>query len=202
MALIVMLAVACSPSYPTAETAAPAAVSAAESPMASQGPTESSPSETAATEHDPIYGYGHYSAYSYSNVPWDAVAAAMIACMRDQGWPVEPIGNNGISFALVPVEQNQAVQIDQERCSVGLNLPEYGTPSAIDIEDVYSFWVDILKPCYEAEGHHIPDPPSLEAFVESYPNVDWAPWRYVPDPSPDLDQRCPASPYDYDLAGD
>ena len=88
------------------------------------------------------------------------------------------------------------------RCDAGLNLPEYGAPSAIDIEGVYSFWVDVLKPCYEAEGHPIPDPPSLAAFVESYPNVDWAPWRYVTDPSPGLDQRCSANPYDYDLAGD
>lgn len=202
IAMVVMLAVACSPSHPIETTAAGATIPTAESPMTSLGPTNSSPIETAATEDDPIYGYGDYSAYSYSNVPWDLVTAAMIACMRDQGWPIEPIGNNGISFAPVPAEQNQAARIDHDRCLAGLNLPEYGATQAIDIERVYSFWVDILKPCYEAEGYHIPDPPSLEAFVESYPNVDWAPWRYVPDPSPGLDQRCPASPYDHDLAGD
>lgn len=197
--MIIMFGTACSPSHPTATTAAVETFPAAEVPT---GPTESSPSEIAVAEDDPIFGYGDYSAYSYSDVPWDVVTAAQVACMRDQGWPVELIGSNGISYAAVPVEQNQAAQIDEERCSAGLNLPEYGAPSAIDIEGVYSFWVDFLKPCYEAEGHHIPGPPSLETFVESYPNVDWTPWRYVTDPSPELDERCSTNPNNYDLADD
>ena len=88
------------------------------------------PLEILLTQVDPIHGYGDYSAYSYANVPWDLVTSAQIACMRDQGWPVEPIGDTGISFAAVPFDQNQAAQIDFARCTAGLNLPEYEGPGA------------------------------------------------------------------------
>ena len=86
--------------------------------------------EILLTQVDPIRGYGDYSAYSYASVPWPLVTAAEIACMRDQGWPVEPIGDTGISFAAVPFDQNQAAQIDFARCTAGLNLPEYEGPGA------------------------------------------------------------------------
>ena len=86
--------------------------------------------EILMTQVDPIHGYGDYSAYSYANVPWDQVTAVEIACMRDQGWAVEPIGDTGISWRAVPVEKNQAAQIDFARCLAGLNLPEYDGPSA------------------------------------------------------------------------
>jgi hypothetical protein len=205
MASVIMFVVACSPSQPAvsaATTTTAPTVPAAESPSTTQGSTTSGASEIATAEDEPIYGYGDYSAYAYTDVPWEVVTAAMVACLQDQGWPVEQIGNTGVSFQAVPVDQNRAAQIDQTRCEAGLNLPEYGAPSALDIEGVYSFWVDVLKPCYEAVGFSIADPPSLETFVESYPAVDWAPWRFLTGSSPELEQRCSSDPYDHDLAGD
>ncbi len=88
------------------------------------------PLEDLIKQVEPIRGYGDYSSYSYASVPWALVTAAEIACMRDQGWPVEPFGDTdtGISWQAIPVEQNQAAQVDFVRCVAGLNLPEYGTP--------------------------------------------------------------------------
>jgi len=149
------------------------------------------------TEVEPIHGYGDYSAYSYAEVPWDLVTAAEIACMRDQGWPIEAVGATGMSWTAVPPQQNEAAQIAFAGCVAGLNLPEYGAPSGVEIESIYRFWVDTLTPCLESEGYDIPDPPSVETFVETYPGVEWSPWRYVTDYSPGLEERCPQSPYDH-----
>ncbi|MFH1330481.1 MAG: hypothetical protein ABIJ48_07525 [Actinomycetota bacterium] len=157
----------------------------------------SPPLDVLVTQVDPIYGYGDYSAYSYAEVPWDLVTAAEIACMRDQGWPVDPIGDTGISWAAVPSEQNEAAQVSFARCAAGLDLPDYGVPSGVEIETIYRFWVDVLKPCLEAEGIYIPDPPSVVSFVETYPNVEWTPWQYVTNHTPELEERCPQNPYDY-----
>ena len=101
-----------------------------EQPDASDIPDSTLPPlEVLATQVEPIRGYGDYSGYSYSAVPWEAVTAAEIACMQDQGWPVRPDGDTGISFRDVPIEDNQAVQIDFARCMAGLNLPEYDGPT-------------------------------------------------------------------------
>lgn len=206
LAFIVVLVVGCSPSPPAVtDGTVPGAEAASTTVAASattRGSSESAPTEIAGAEDGPIYGYGDYSAYSYEDVPWDLVTAAEIACMQDQGWPVKESGPTGISFADVPVDQNHIAQMDFGRCAAGLNLPEGGIPSLLDVEGVYSFWVDVLKPCYEAEGYSIPDPPSLDTFVETYPAVDWVPWRYVTDPPPGLDQRCSTDPYAHDLANE
>lgn len=95
-----------------------------EEPQAADIPESTLPPlEILATQVEPIYGYGDYSGYSYAEVPWDRVTAAEIACMQDQGWPVEPDGNTGMLWTAVPVEDNQAAQIDFARCLAGLNLP-------------------------------------------------------------------------------
>ncbi|WKZ83723.1 MAG: hypothetical protein QY307_05635 [Acidimicrobiia bacterium] len=155
------------------------------------------PFEVLIEQVDPIYGYGDYSAYPYSKVPWGLVTAAEIACMRDQGWPVEPIGDTGISWLAIPFEQNEAAQVGFARCVAGLSIPEYGVESGVEVENIYTFWVDVLKPCLEAEGYDIPDPPSVDSFVENYPDVEWVPWRYVSNTSSELEARCPQSPHDY-----
>ncbi len=86
------------------------------------------PPEVLVRQVDPIYGYGDYSGYSYVEVPWRVVTAAEIACMQDQGWPVKPDGDRGISWKDVSAEDNRASQIDFARCLAGLNLPEYAAP--------------------------------------------------------------------------
>lgn len=195
--LISLLTAACTPNSPSeAGERTDTAVSTTIVPVAELEPTQSG-SVIPGTE--PIYGYGDYSAYAYADVPWDVVTAATITCLRDQGWPVVAIGKTGIPYAAVPPDQNQAVIADETRCFEGLNLPEYAEPSALDIAGVYSFWVDVLKPCYEDEGYDIPDPPSLESFVESYPAVEWVPWRFIPEGSLGLEEQCSSDPYDYDL---
>lgn len=160
---------------------------------------EATAAEMHAAENDPIYGYADFSAYSYATVPWDEVVVAMIACMRDRGWAAEPSGPTAIDWSQNPKEQGLALHLDQIRCDAGLNLPEVGVPSALDIEGVYVFWVDVLVPCYEEQGHVIPDPPSLVTFVESYPQVDWAPWRFVDGSRPGLEEECSSNPYDHEL---
>lgn len=103
-----------------------------EQPDASNMPNSTLPDPTVLiTQVEPIHGYGDYSAYEYSAVPWTDVTAAEIACMQDQGWPVVafPGTDTGIDFRDVPLENNQAAQIDFARCAKGLNLPDYDGPS-------------------------------------------------------------------------
>jgi hypothetical protein len=138
----------------------------------------------------PIYGYGDYSAYAYHEVPRNQSTAAQIRCMQDQGWPVEPIGTRGISFAPVPSHLNLAAQFDSARCYAGLRLPKYGHPPRSAIEDIYAYWTLVIAACLEDLGYQIPDPPSIDTFAETYPDIEWAPWRYV-DWTPELADQCP-----------
>lgn len=169
------------------------------------GPEEATtlpPLEILIDEVEPIYGYGDFSAFSFDDAPWDLITAAEIACMRDQGFPVEADGATGILFGNIPDEQNQAAQVAFARCAAGLSVPEYGMPAATQVVDIYEFWVEVLAPCLESEGYQVPDPPSLTTFVESYPAVEWMPWRAVTNPTPELEKRCPQNPYDHELLGE
>lgn len=194
--LLSVLAASCTPNAGSAESTNPST----ESTVGSVDTADSTlpPMEILMTMVEPIYGYGDYSLYLYADVPWDLFTAAQIRCLHDQGFPVDPDGDTGMTFDRVPLEQNQALQIAWARCTAGLNPPDIEGTSPASIEEVYRFWVDVLAPCYEAKGFSIPDPPSLETFIETYPNVEWTPWRFVPH-TPELDQKCSSDPYDHDL---
>jgi hypothetical protein len=97
-----------------------------EQPEASDLPDSTLPPlEILVTQVEPIYGYGDYTGYSYAEVPWDRVTAAQIQCLKDQGWPVIPNTDTGISFRNVPPSEGQAAEVDFARCMAGLNLPAY-----------------------------------------------------------------------------
>jgi hypothetical protein len=146
-----------------------------------------------AAEMGPIRGYGDYSALSYGQVPWDEVVAAKLQCLVDQGWPVEANGPRGISAEKVPVAQNFQAQVDELRCEAGLALPDMSTTTSSDVGRLYDFLVGQIAPFLEAEGFDVPEPPSRDAFMENYPNVDWSPWGSVPDSADHaaLDKQCP-----------
>jgi hypothetical protein len=145
----------------------------------------------------PIYGYGDFSAYAYNEVNRDQAMAAHIRCLHDQGWPVEPIGTRGMSFAPIPDHLNLAAQFDSARCYAGLRLPAYASPTRSSIEQIYSYWTQFIAPCLRNLGHSIPDPPSIDTFAETYPLTDWAPWRFV-EWTPELAEQCPPdTPYNW-----
>jgi hypothetical protein len=69
-------------------------------------------------------------------------------------------------------------------------MPQHGQPPRSAIEDIYAYWTLVIAPCLEDLGHQVPDPPSIDTFAETYPDIEWAPWRYV-DWTPELADQCP-----------
>lgn len=143
----------------------------------------------------PITGYGDYTGLTAREIPWDEVNALTIRCLRDQGFNVVPIGKSGISFASIPLEQSRMSEAVFNACYNGLNLPDSMTTRG-DSKAVYDFWLEQAD-CLRSQGIDIPEAPSRETFVESYPRVDWVPYRFVPqDRVSELSEFCPQTPWE------
>lgn len=77
----------------------------------------------------------------------------------------------------------------------GLNLRDTGTTTSADIGDVFDFWLGQAE-CFRGLGFSIPDPPSRDTFIETYPVVDWVPHRFVPEAQlQSALKTCPGSPF-------
>ncbi|MEA2010671.1 MAG: hypothetical protein U9N78_08205 [Actinomycetota bacterium] len=143
----------------------------------------------------PIVGYGDYTGLTAREVPWDEVNALLIRCLRDQGWDVTPIDSDGISFESIPLEQSRMSEATFDACYAGLNLPDSMTTRG-DVEAVYDFWVEQAA-CLRGQGVEVPEAPSRETFLETYPAVDWVPYRSVPgDRFDEVQGVCPQAPWD------
>lgn len=152
-------------------------------------------STVTTTSFPPIYGYGDFSAYGYDQVPWDEVTALELACLRDHGVSVAPVGATGIRHT-GPIEQAPLFEAYSDACHAGLNVPDESTLTSAGIETVYDFWLDQAE-CLRELGYAVPDAPSRETFVENYPEVDWVPYRWVPiDELAEAEESCPQSPWD------
>jgi len=66
---------------------------------------------------------------------------------------------------------------EHEAIEVGVLEPEPTDPEAF-YRELYAFYLTV-KECLEGEGYQVPEPPSLEAFVESAGSV-WYPYDLVP----------------------
>ncbi len=149
---------------------------------------------TTSTSFPPIYGYGDFSAYGYGKVPWDEVTALEIQCLRDHGVSVEESGPIGISYTGTE-QQGMLWMAYFEACMAGLNLPDESTLTPEDFGDVFDFWLDQAD-CFRELGFLIPDPPSRDSFIETYPVVDWVPHRFVPEGQlQSALETCPGSPW-------
>lgn len=157
---------------------------------------------TTTTETGSITGYGDFSGLGPFEIDRYATTELMVRCIQDQGFAVEVIPpGDGISFAAVPVDQNQVAVQAAEACRAGLGLSE---PTTADYtnevrELIYEYQL-ALRQCLIAEGYGIPEPPSRDYFVDNFFNDPWVAYAWVPESDlmgagPDsISYNCPQSP--------
>lgn len=138
------------------------------------------PSLTTPVESSgPITGYGDFGGIGFYSVDWALATELMAACVIDQGFPVrfDPV-EISISAEDVPADQNAEAGRTLDRCTDGLNLPEFVWPNTEQLSTIYQYSLAI-RDCLNAEGFDIPEPPSFEAWGESYQTGPWMPYNFV-----------------------
>lgn len=156
----------------------------------------SAPSTSTASVPASISGYGDFSGQEYFEVDWFLVTELTVQCVQDHGFAVSLIPpGDGISFQSVPPDQNQLAGQYLDACTTGLNLPEYEQASAEQLEVVYHYYLT-LRDCLIAEDYTVSEPPSLDAFVDSYysDTGPWTPYANVVSDWEAIQLKCPQSP--------
>ncbi len=107
------------------------------------------------------------------------VDRVIVECLRRFGVAAE-VAEGGVEvFGAVDQGRLEALleACEHEAIEVGVLEPEPTDPEAF-YRELYAFYLTV-KECLEGEGYQVPEPPSLEAFVESAGSV-WYPYDLVP----------------------
>ncbi|WP_131103451.1 hypothetical protein [Ornithinimicrobium sufpigmenti] len=121
-------------------------------------------------------------------------------CLADRGWPVT-LEEGGMSIDVIPVEQQQALNLDQYICEAA--YPVAAKYQSITLEEQqrrwYHYLVSTYVPCVEALGYAVTEPPTLERFLATQTTA-WRPAAEVADQTRDdgtafhtIDEQCPQS---------
>jgi hypothetical protein len=91
---------------------------------------------------------------------------AIADCLTEQGYDVVVNSQGSISST----GGGEAFQVAYYACEAKYPLhPDYLRPlSDAQLEHLYDYFLNTLKPCLEAEGYGVPPAPSLQRFVETY----------------------------------
>lgn len=91
---------------------------------------------------------------------------AIADCLTEQGYDVLVDWQGSISTT----RADEAYHVAFYTCEAMYPLyPEYLVPlSNAQLEHLYDYFLDTLKPCLEAEGYGTPPAPSLQQFLEAY----------------------------------
>lgn len=90
------------------------------------------------------------------------------ACMADRGFQTTVV-YQGILFDTVPEEQGPVLNAASEACMAKYPLPQgYGDPPTRgQLNLIYDYFRDRLRPCLQAEGLDVREAPSREVFVDA-----------------------------------
>lgn len=158
------------------------AVGACASPAPEQTATTAearTESSAISGETEPITGYGNFSNVEYWDVDWFEVVTLEAKCLVDHGFPVTTVPpGDGISFDSVAADQIDLALDVFYACQEGLNLPVPVPADQEQIEERYSFLLE-LRDCVENQGYPTTNPPSLDVFVDSWNDRPWSPYDLV-----------------------
>lgn len=182
------------PSATTTEIAPP---TIGDAPTTSAVSTTSTTAKEAVTSIPPISGYGDFSEQTYFEIDWLHVTELVIRCMNDQGIPatLTPDGA-GISAEKIPPDQNQIGFETMNACMEGLSLPPQEEANPDQLAEIYQYNL-ALKVCLEAEGYDVPEPPSLEVYIDTYLTDPWYAYENVNSLGPEgvaIEALCPQQP--------
>ncbi len=121
---------------------------------------------------------------------------ALAECLERAGWSAAMVDPDEPSLRLptVPAEQEEALVQAREDCELEIGVPRVEPPTESEIRAFYRALLE-TKACLETEGYDISEPPSEDAFVESYDTGPWSPYLDIPDVSETewerLNRECP-----------
>lgn len=110
-------------------------------------------------------------------------ARVHVECLRAHGIAAEVVEGQGyaLSIETPPGQEEFVTRIDNE-CGDEVEA-KYPSPPPPTPEEFYYLFLEAAE-CLEAEGYSIPDPPTLEQFVEDWNSVGnkgpWTPHAYLP----------------------
>jgi hypothetical protein len=103
----------------------------------------------------------------------------VVDCLRREGFEAEVVGL-GLSLD-APDEQEALAFAALEACQTAADN-RFGEPEEPSAEDMYRFQIEVAQ-CLRGEGFQVPDPPSMETWVERYRRQDfeglWFPYDSV-----------------------
>jgi hypothetical protein len=130
-------------------------------------------------------------------------------CLLDQGFHADATPDGGLIFRDYPEEQQKPLHEATYRCDVMYPVHPVYEQQLDDgqLTLLYDYYLDALRPCLEAEGFDIAEPPSLETFIDSYyRDGSWNPYSSVPSlPLEEwyrLQEECPQTPPLAELYGE
>ena len=109
-------------------------------------------------------------------------AQVQAQCMRDEGFTdVVVLPDGGIKPGAGNDQQQSAYALARYVCNAKYPIdPKYTAPlSEVQIRAVYDYFLNDLVPCLEDNGHSVPEPPSLEVFIETFATSRWSPYTEV-----------------------
>jgi len=123
-------------------------------------------------------GYGDFSDVPYFDIDWYEVTRLEVQCANDNGMAVRLLSSgDGWTVSEIQYELQAAAISVVDSCQKALHLPKYKSPTRPQLEELYAYNVAVLQ-CLESQGYSLPDPPSVEVFVES--KGAWNPYHDVP----------------------
>lgn len=130
-------------------------------------------------------GYGDFSGVEFYDVDAEDVIARIQRCLHDNGFPVAMFeSGDGLDFSGLPPDQSQAAVNVLQQCEEGLSLPAPRPPTVTEAEMILDRLLEV-RDCLEGQGYAIGEPPSVEAFAESYMTGPWHPYLSLRSLPPD-----------------
>ena len=171
------------------------------------------PASSTTTTMAPITGYGDFTGIRNRDVDRELELVLLLQCARDQGMPlVRTPDGEGVDFKNVPLDQNATASAVLDACRAGLNIADPEPLTIEDVEKLYDHLVAMV-PCLESFGLNVPEPPSKEVFLDTYPTCVsciiyhqwWDPFAHVyvgpggmgKDMYDQIKQSCPRTPPDW-----
>jgi len=125
--------------------------------------------------------------------------AGQIACYAEYGLtPVKATGGE-VLFENLPNDPGTQALLETAGvdCNARVPLPAFKNDKTMDAA-AYGRMLD-TRNCIIAHGYTVPEPPSMETWIDSGPSSAWNPYSYVSSSSTDaglsalaaLDQACP-----------
>ena len=93
---------------------------------------------------------------------------AMASCLTEEGF--DAVAEDGGLGTSAPDGQELPYAVAHYVCSVEYPIdPRVMVPLVDDqIRYLYEYYTQVATPCLQAEGHEVPEPPSLQTYVSTY----------------------------------